>query len=104
MAIEPYLDAEGNLHMPDADIGEIKDYEIIWADRIADEGDIMATVVWTVPTGLTKTDENLNLTDKITTIWLSHDAIGDYQFKCTITTTDNGADQTYIRVVYLSVV
>ena len=102
--IQSWMDSDGNAHWPDSNVGEIKDYQIDWEARIAAEGDTMATVAWTIPTGLTKTSEDLDLTNKLTTVWLEAVTVGSYEVSCTITTTDNGEDQTYIRIMRLEVV
>ena len=102
MAIESYTDAQGNVHWPEARLGELKDYAWNFADRIVDEGDTTQTLEWTLPTGLTSPEDNL--TDDIGVIWISADATGDYEIEGKITTKDLAHDQTYIRIFHLSVV
>ena len=69
--IQSWMDSDGNAHWPDANIGEIKDYQIDWEARIAAEGDTMATAVWTVPTGLTKTSEEESMIAPVTFSYIS---------------------------------
>ena len=46
-------DAEG--YFIELDVGEKKDYALDWTEFLA--GDVIATVVWTVPAGVTKVQQ-----------------------------------------------
>lgn len=48
--------------------GEVLDYAISWADKLA-QGDTIKTSTWIVPSGLTKVKDSF--TADICTIWLS---------------------------------
>lgn len=62
---------------------EISDWSIDWSDRIG--ADTIATSVWSVGTGLTKTTDSK--TDTVTTVWLSGGTSGNrYRLVNTITT------------------
>ena len=52
---------------PSKDPDEVLDYVINWAARL--EEDTISSSVWTVPAGLTKTDEAFDGTT--TTVWLA---------------------------------
>ena len=68
---------------PVKDPDEVLDYDVDWETRLA--GDTIAAVVWTVPSGLTQTDEDFN--DTVATVWLSGGVDGtNYEVGCLITT------------------
>ena len=98
---ESWLDGDGNAHWVDMRLGENKDYYIDWVARMANEGDTLAAVVWDVPTGLTKTKQT-QANDKFT-IWINADTVGHYEVKATITATELGVTNTYIRVMHIEV-
>ena len=74
------------------------DYRVDWSAWL--NGDTVATVAWTVPTGLTKTSETNTTT--AATVWLEGGTAGvDYRIVCRITTAAGRiADRSFVvRVV-----
>ena len=70
--------------------GSHLDYAIDWSDWLT-EGDTITAAEWTVPEGLTKTDESATTTRA--TIWLSDGTAGEtYRLVCTITTAQGRID------------
>lgn len=68
---------------PDKDPSDVLDYTIKWSGLLA--GDTIASVVWTVPAGLTQ--ESVSNTSTSTTIWLSGGTAGTtYTVACLIVT------------------
>jgi len=66
------------------------DYTVDWSAWLA-TGDTLASVVWTVPTGLTKTTSSNTTT--AATIWLSGGNVTvTYNVTCDITTVDGRID------------
>lgn len=71
------------LSWPAKDPDEKLDFQIDWADRIADDPIIAS--VWTVPVGLTITAEFFS--DTVTTVWLTSGTLdADYEIRNNITT------------------
>ena len=74
-------------HWPDKDPADVLDYTVDWSAELAapTPADAIASVVWTVPAGLTQgTTATIGAR---TTIWLSGGAAGvDYVVACKITT------------------
>ena len=101
MTIESWIDSDGNAHWVDMRVGELKDYFINWVVRMAAEGDTLTSVVWDVPTGLTKTKQT-EVDDKFY-VWMDADTVGHYEVKATITATELGVTNTYIRVMHIEV-
>ena len=83
----------GSWYAPDKDPNAILDYSIDWSDWL--DTDEISTSTWTVPAGITKTDESNTTT--IATIWLSGGTAGTtYSLLNRITTTGGRtADQTF---------
>lgn len=72
-----------SLNWPAKDPDEVLDYFVDWAARLA--GDTIDTVVWIVPSGLTKNSESRD--GARTTIWLAGGQPASvYQVTCRITT------------------
>lgn len=99
-------DAAGAWIQKDPDA--VVDYHVAWADWLA--GDTIASVVWTVPAGLTKGTEAVNsgpLTldgvsqpaNTVATVWLSGGTAGtEYPIGCRITTAGGRTDERSFRV------
>lgn len=81
-----------SLSWPFKDPDEVLDYVIDWSARL--DTDTISTSAWTVPTGLTDTDEDHTTTT--TTLWLSSGTLGEaYEILNRITTTGGRTmDQT----------
>jgi len=76
---------------PDA----VLDYSVRWEPWLA--GDELATVVWTVPTGIVK--DSQSATADTATVWLSGGTAGrSYFVTCHITTTAGREDDRTFRV------
>lgn len=109
-------------YWPYKDPNSIEPYFIVWCDEdgtntgaATDGGELqgatIATVTWTVPTGLTKVSDNTNAVtihgvsyaaNTVCTIWLSGGTAGTvYQVACRITSSDDG--RTLDKTVYLRV-
>lgn len=95
--------------LPSKDPNAVEPYFIIWCDTdgtntgaTTDDGELqgatIATVTWTVPTGITKDSSNQNAVtiagisygvNTVCTIWLSGGVAGEsYELQCRITTSD----------------
>ena len=73
------------------DPNAVLDYTVDWADWLA-SGETIATVTWTVETGLTK-DSNTN-TNTTATVWLSGGTDGTkYTVACKIVTSASRTDE-----------
>ncbi len=71
------------------------DYQVDWSDWLG--ADTIATSTWTVPTGLTKTDESK--TDTSATVWLSGGTAGQiYTVMNHIVTVGGRTDERSFRV------
>lgn len=71
------------------------DYVIDWTDWLG--SDTIKTVVWTVPSGLTKVSSSN--TTKTATVWLSGGVLNtDYAVVATITTNANRIDDRTLRI------
>jgi len=72
------------------------DYTIDWAAWL--DGDTIDTSDWTVPTGLTKTDETNDTTSA--TVWLSGGAVGArYSVVNRITTAEGRTEDRTLTIV-----
>jgi len=68
------------------------DYQFDWGTNWLETGDTIESVVWTVPSGLTK--ESQSNTTTTATVWLSGGVDGrSYDIICQITTDDGREDQ-----------
>lgn len=73
------------------------DYERDWSVWLK-AGDTILTSTWTVPAGLTKTDESNTAT--IATVWLSGGTVGSsYQVTNRIVTAQGRTDERSIQIV-----
>lgn len=82
---------------PSKDPDEVLDYELDWEPRLGD--DTLATVTWTVPAGLTKTDEDIS--GAIAVLWLSGGTVGEsYTIACRAVTAGG---RTYDETLRLAV-
>jgi len=74
----------------------ILDFSVDWTQWLDD--DTLSSVVWTVPSGITKHDENNS--SYIATIWLSGGTLGQsYDIVCSITTIAGRVDSRTITVI-----
>lgn len=94
--------ADGSCHWPDANIGSNKFYGVDWTTYLTAESDTIGTATWTIPTGLT--DSNDSIVSNVARIQLSADTVGEYEVKCQITSTEGGETQTHIQVMNLKVI
>lgn len=80
---------------PNADL----DYQLDWSAWLKKAGnDTLATVVWTIPAGLTKDSEAHTTTTA--TIWLSGGVVGtSYTVTCSITTANGREDDRSFNVI-----
>ena len=79
---------------PDANL----DFSIDWTDWLDVVSDTISSVVWTVPSGITKTDESNTTT--VATIWLSGGTVGTkYAIVGRITTAAGRVDDRTIEIV-----
>ncbi|MCW5623912.1 MAG: hypothetical protein KIT73_04235 [Burkholderiales bacterium] len=90
---------------PDATL----DYHMAWS-RLLD-GDTISTAMWTVPAGLTKVSQSVNVSpvvvDRVThpagsvaTVWLSGGTAGaEYAVTCRVVTVGGRTDERSFRVV-----
>lgn len=68
------------------------DYQFNWGTNWLGTGDAIESVVWTIPSGLTK--ESQTHDDTTATVWLSGGVDGrSYDVVCQITTSDDRTDQ-----------
>lgn len=109
-------------YWPDKKAASVEPFFMVWCDEdgtnsgaVADAGELqgatISTVVWTVPTGITKDSDNkLSVTiagivyavNTVATIWLSGGTAGtEYELVCTITTSDS---RTLVKSVTLRVI
>lgn len=80
-------------HDPDANL----DYEYDWSGWLTPVNDTIATSVWIVPDGLTKTDEANTTTTA--TVWISGGTAGtNYTVTNRITTTNGRIDDRSITL------
>lgn len=71
---------------PDATL----DYGFDWANWLA-TGETITGAVWTVPSGITKSDEDFDA--DTTLVWLTGGTLGtNYNISCRITTSDGRID------------
>lgn len=87
----------------------VVDYHAAWSDWL--DGDTIASVVWTVSTGLTKDSQAVNSgavtidgvshpANSVATAWLSGGTAGQsYTVACRITTAGGRTDERTFRVV-----
>ncbi len=88
------------LRWPAKDPSDSLDYSIDWTKQLAlpTTADTIATVVWTVPTGLTAGPQILS--GNVTTAWLSGGTNGvEYLVTCRITTANNRIIERSVRIV-----
>lgn len=79
------------------DPAAVKDYLIDWGTNWLD-GDTLASVTWSVPTGITQ--DAATHTTTTATIWLSGGTAGvTYPIVCHITTAGGRADEKTIFIV-----
>lgn len=107
------------IRWPSKDPNNVEPYFAVWCSKdgtndgtSADTGELqgatIATVTWTVPTGITKDSSNQSAVtingvsygiNTVATIWLSGGTAGtEYSIACRITTSDNPVrtlDQTF---------
>ena len=57
--IESYTDADGKAFWPDAPVDSDKYYGIDFDAYLTNEGDTIGLATWTVPTGLTDSDDSI---------------------------------------------
>lgn len=77
---------------PDANL----DYGFDWSDWLA-TAETISSVFWTVPTGITNTDEDF--TDTTASIWLSSGTVGtSYSVACKITTSAGRVDERTMTI------
>lgn len=82
---------------PDSDVW----YELSWASHLAGKsGSVtLSSVVWTVPTGLTKENELIGGSSTIAQIQLSGGTDGQsYLLICTVTLSNGETEVGYLRV------
>lgn len=83
---------------PFKDPNELLDFEVDWAARIG-SSDNIASVTWTIPTGLAKDDESVS--GKVAIVWLSGGSEGvSYNVGCRVVTTGG---RTYDETIVLPV-
>jgi hypothetical protein len=86
----PYTD------LPAKNPSAIIDYAVDWTTWMA-AGDSLATVTWTVPSGITKVSDTTDGAKCI--IWLSGGTVGqNYTLTCSIVTTDGRTDSRQIVI------
>ena len=104
-------DADGDWIAKDADA--VLDYHMAWSDWLA--GDTIASVVWTVPTGLVKNSQSINAggpttidgvvhpSSTLATVWLSGGVAGEtYLVACRVVTAGGRTDERSFRVAVAS--
>lgn len=78
------------------DPSDILDYEVDWSEWL-ESTETIDTVTWSVPTGLTQTDDDV--TDTTATVWLSGGTAGTtYEVACKILTTAGRTAERSFRV------
>lgn len=83
-------------YVVEKDPSAVLDYGFDWSAWLAD-GDTIASVVWTVPTGITKDNQSESTT--IATVWLSGGtAQTQYLVGCKITTAAGRVDERTLTV------
>lgn len=71
------------------------DYAVDWSDWL--DTDTIASVAWTVPTGLT--NDSSSETSTVATIWLSGGTVGNvYTVTCRVTTAASRVDERSFRI------
>ena len=100
--IESYTDAEGLAHWPDAPEGSEKYYGIDADAYLTNENDTIGLATWTVPTGLTGTDDSI--VSNQMRIKLAADTVGAYEVECSFTSTEGADSQVHIQKMYISVI
>ncbi len=84
---------------PPKDPDDVLDFSVDWTDVLTLDDDTVASVAWTIPAGLTNTQE-LNAAG-VTAVWLSGGVIGErYEVGCRMVTAGG---RTYDRTIALSV-
>lgn len=74
-----------------------KDYPIDWTDWLAEISDTISSVAWTVPAGITQTNQSNTTTRAV--IWLSGGTLGTtYEIGCRITTAGGRIEDQTILV------
>jgi hypothetical protein len=102
MSIISYKDSLGRANWPDANLGSAKYYGVDWSDYLTVENDTIGVVTWTIPTGLTGSDENV--VSDVARVKISADSVGEYEVSCQITSTEGVETQTTIQKMRLKVV
>ena len=94
------------------DPADALDYALPWADWLA--GDTLQTVTWTVPAGLTKDSQSVNLApvtvdgveyaaSTVATVWLSGGTPGEiYTITCRVVTAGGRTTERDFRVVVVN--
>lgn len=78
------------------DPSAVLDYAFDWSDWLA-TGETISTATWTVPAGITKTDQDETTTTAV--IWLSGGtADTDYNVACAVTTSDGRTDERTMTI------
>ena len=92
-------DTDGKVYFPDAYLGEAKYYAVDFSTWLTTEGDTLSSVVWTVPAGVTGSDDNVE--GNVASIKLTPSAVGTHEIICTLNSTDAGKTQVKIVKIYL---
>lgn len=84
------------MSLPEKNPGAVLDFAVDWTNWMA-AGDALATVTWTVPSGITKESETEDGAKCI--IWLRGGTAGqNYTLTCAITTTQGREDSRRIVI------
>ena len=81
----PYTDVDGE-HFPDAIVGSDVFYGLDFTCWLANEEDTIVSAVWTLPDGLTTSDDFLQ--DTVGTIKIKALRAGSYVINCVLTSTE----------------
>ena len=76
--------------MPVADPSDKLDYSVNWGAKVLGSGETIATSTWTVPVGLTSSDESHTTT--VATVWLTGGTAGESYTVTNHITTNQGRE------------
>lgn len=96
----PYKDIDGN-HWPDAPLGSDLFYSIDYSTWIVEEGDVLVSATWELPSGVTGTEAHEASGQAY--IKIKAEERGSHHIKCTLTTTENGYNQNKVVNMVLKV-
>lgn len=94
-------EAVDGTHFPDANVGDDLYYAIDVAQWLSAEQDVLTSVSWAYPAGVTSSDNFLVGSEA--TIKVLTNTVGSFRLSCKITSVENGKSQTNVIPMMLRV-